>query len=479
MGRKRARPPPRDDDADERLLWSLEHVLADPNVPDDVKHRVWEHCAKTIDAGRVETYATKNLCMRVSLCVLAVTTSLRAMEDDDDDADDGEKDDGKKADEEARSAAMETCARSLESYAPAPVEVRRAGMVARMEWALGTIRGSDATGGTKGKGAKTTTRWKALERFWARWRSVEAQAENGALDAMTDDDEVKKTYEFVHKAAGNGGKLPSNWEKKVISREGVVELLETLCDDLKTKAGKSFLSRVDAVIDTEARGIVVNRGLIMRGAMSANAYESLLRTGQQAPPSPSSKAGTSKATVASPPKRVHIGVERKKSARTVEWESQNDDFAEPEEQSTPVRPPKASSKSVEPLAHLSWEEVSHRTPRRNFSSPAPGIVRKRTKWSYAEEQCLREGVERFGLGSWAIILRTQRDVFAQQRTSVDLKDKWRVMMQADARRQAAGHDDARRQAAGHDDAQRQVDESVQAEVDALAATIMSIRDASR
>jgi len=118
---------------------------------------------------------------------------------------------------------------------------------------------------------------------------------------------------------------------------------------------------------------------------------------------------------------------------------------------------------------LSWEEVSHRTPRRNFSSPAPGIVRKRTKWSYAEEQCLREGVERFGLGAWAIILRNQRDVFAQQRTSVDLKDKWRVMMQADARRQAVGHDDAR----------RQVDESVQTEVDALAATIMSIRDASR
>jgi len=462
MPRKRARPPPRDADADERLLWSLEHVLADPNVPDDVKHRVWEHCAKTIDAGRAETYATKNSCMRASLCVLAVATSLRAMEDDDDD------ENGKKADDdEARSAAMETCARSLESYAPAPVEVRRAGMAARMEWALGTIRGSEATGGTsKGKGAKTTTRWKAMERFWARWRSVEAQAENGALDAMEDDDEVKKTYEFVHKAAGNGGKLPSNWEKKVTSREGVVELLETLCDDLKTKVGKSFLSRVDAVIDTEARNIVVNRGLIVRGAMSANAYENLLRTGQRAPPSPSSKAGTSKATVASPPKRVHIGVERKKSARTVEWESQNDDFAEPEEQSTPVRPPKASSKSVEPLAQLSWEEIGQRTPRNNVSSPAPGIVRKRTKWSYAEEQCLREGVEKFGLGSWAIILRNHRDVFAPQRTSVDLKDKWRVMMQAEARRQAVAHDDARRQA----------DESVQAEVDALAATIMSIRE---
>ena len=51
-----------------------------------------------------------------------------------------------------------------------------------------------------------------------------------------------------------------------------------------------------------------------------------------------------------------------------------------------------------------------------------------------------------------------RKHFAEQRTSVDLKDKWRVMMQADARKRA--------------------DKDVQTEVDALAEAIMQIRDSS-
>ena len=85
-------------------------------------------------------------------------------------------------------------------------------------------------------------------------------------------------------AAVKGGELPSNWEKMETSREDVVERLETLCDDLKTKVGQSFLSRVDAAIDTEAPGVVINRGLIVQSTstMSADAYGNLLRSGRRA-----------------------------------------------------------------------------------------------------------------------------------------------------------------------------------------------------
>ena len=447
----------RDDDADERLCWALERVVADPTIPDDVKGRVRAHCVKTMEAGRVEAYARGSSCARTGMCVLALSTSLREMDEAEAAAAAAERRD------EARKAGMEGCVNALESYDPAPVEVKRAEMAARMEWAFGTIRGGrESPEGKKSGKASETPRRKAMAHFWSRWRSVESRAANGALDAIEDDDDVKKTYEFVRKVAVNGGELPSNWEKMVTSREDVVERLETLCDDLKTKVGQSFLSRVDAAIDTEAPGVVINRGLIVQSTstMSADAYGNLLRSGRRAPPSPSAEAG--KATASSPPKRVHIGVERKKSARTVEWESQNDDRAEPEEQSTSFPPRKASSKDVvEPLAELSWGEVGERTPKHNVvSSPAPGIVRQRTRWSKEEEEYLRKGVEKFGLGSWAMILRDPgfRKHFAEQRTSVDLKDKWRVMMQADARKRA--------------------DKDVQTEVDALAETIMQIRDSS-
>ena len=209
---------------------------------------------------------------------------------------------------------------------------------------------------------------------------------------------------------------------KMVTSRGRRGIRDTL-DDLKTKGGQSFLSRVDAAIDTEAPGVVINRGLIVQSTstMSADAYGNLLRSGRRAPPSPSAEAG--KATASSPPKRVHIGVERKKSARTVEWESQNDDRAEPEEQSTSFPPRKASSKDVvEPLAELSWGEVGERTPKHNVvSSPAPGIVRQRTRWSKEEEEYLR-GVEKLvpvrGRCPWRSVSQA-----LEQQERADLKDK--------------------------------------------------------
>lgn len=55
---------------------------------------------------------------------------------------------------------------------------------------------------------------------------------------------------------------------------------------------------------------------------------------------------------------------------------------------------------------------------------------KRVKWTDAEVAALREGVERYGEGRWAVILREYAARFDAVRISVDLKDKWRNLFKA-------------------------------------------------
>ncbi|XP_012084181.1 uncharacterized protein LOC105643614 isoform X2 [Jatropha curcas] len=54
------------------------------------------------------------------------------------------------------------------------------------------------------------------------------------------------------------------------------------------------------------------------------------------------------------------------------------------------------------------------------------IRRKMRRWAVEEEDALREGVEKFGIGKWKEILHFKHDIFVK-RTEVDLKDKWRNM----------------------------------------------------
>jgi len=49
----------------------------------------------------------------------------------------------------------------------------------------------------------------------------------------------------------------------------------------------------------------------------------------------------------------------------------------------------------------------------------------RHPWTHHEAQLLVEGVERFGLGHWAAILKHYK--FPAYRDNVSLKDKWRNM----------------------------------------------------
>jgi len=51
--------------------------------------------------------------------------------------------------------------------------------------------------------------------------------------------------------------------------------------------------------------------------------------------------------------------------------------------------------------------------------------RKKVPWTAAEVRALRDGVASHGTGKWAKILLECDDIFGHQRTSVNLKDKWR------------------------------------------------------
>ncbi|XAR54507.1 hypothetical protein NMG60_11029660 [Bertholletia excelsa] len=73
------------------------------------------------------------------------------------------------------------------------------------------------------------------------------------------------------------------------------------------------------------------------------------------------------------------------------------------------------------------------TPRRVHISPLKKYEiknitkrRKPKKWSLVEEDTLRAAVLKYGQGNWKFILNQHHDVF-EERTDVDLKDKWRNM----------------------------------------------------
>ncbi|CAB4312352.1 unnamed protein product [Prunus armeniaca] len=73
------------------------------------------------------------------------------------------------------------------------------------------------------------------------------------------------------------------------------------------------------------------------------------------------------------------------------------------------------------------------SPKRNAVSPLKKYENKRftkrrkaKRWSLLEEDTLRTGVQKYGAGNWKFILNSYREIF-EERTEVDLKDKWRNM----------------------------------------------------
>nr|XP_048323922.1 uncharacterized protein LOC107411598 isoform X2 [Ziziphus jujuba var. spinosa] len=101
-------------------------------------------------------------------------------------------------------------------------------------------------------------------------------------------------------------------------------------------------------------------------------------------------------------------MERNSTAQTYEWDDSID--GSPERNRLHLPSPKRKISS--PLQKYEMTKIAKR--------------RKIKKWSLVEEETLRDGVKKFGKGNWKLILNCYRDVF-EERTEVDLKDKWRNM----------------------------------------------------
>ncbi|XP_073304602.1 uncharacterized protein [Primulina huaijiensis] len=104
-------------------------------------------------------------------------------------------------------------------------------------------------------------------------------------------------------------------------------------------------------------------------------------------------------------------MKRNSSARTHEWEdSIHDSRGDSEEDGVRLQLPSPRTIRVSPLNKYEIKTFKKR--------------RKVRKWSPLEEDTLRTGVEKYGKGNWKVILTVYHDMF-EDRTEVDLKDKWR------------------------------------------------------
>ena len=325
----------------------------------------------------------------------------------------------------------------------------------RGEWCFAAARETRNEGGTS-----PVRGWKAMENFWMRWRTLTI-GDGGLGDGSALGTKAKRTYDMVERAESDM-RLPSDWESRVPTAEDIAQDLQTLFTDL-CESGElmSFLSVVRNDISSGRYKVQVRGdGRVARqsGAMTDSIglephLEGLGRKlraeatrHRQEPPLGALTAVPE--SFSSPPKRVHIAAQRKKNARTVEWDSQNDqpddndkeeeDKDEHEDIAPTQQTPRAKPS---PLTNLSWEEVGYRTPRANLPaiSPAPRAALKspstrkklhvKVKWTDAEVTCLHLGVQKYGIGNWAKILNdpTLTNGFHTSRTGVHLKDKWRTI----------------------------------------------------
>uniref|UniRef100_H2Z3G7 Uncharacterized protein n=1 Tax=Ciona savignyi TaxID=51511 RepID=H2Z3G7_CIOSA len=79
---------------------------------------------------------------------------------------------------------------------------------------------------------------------------------------------------------------------------------------------------------------------------------------------------------------------------------------------------------------LTWDDSFLLTPRsakrKSLSLTSLSFKSKKRKWLDWERENLLDGVRRFGMGQWSMILSHFK---FQNRTAIMLKDKWRTMQQ--------------------------------------------------
>lgn len=425
----------------ERALWSLEHALSSPEIPLDVKVEVKNACAASLDD---ETLAScDSLVVRLFDVLSRARDALIAGE-------------GAMRGNSARACADALHAVTTRRDAPETLKRRGKDVVEALcgEWCFAAARETRNEGGTS-----PVRGWKAMENFWMRWRTLTI-GDGGLGDGSALGTKAKRTYDMVERAESDM-RLPSDWESRVPTAEDIAQDLQTLFTDL-CESGElmSFLSVVRNDISSGRYKVQVRGdGRVARqsGAMTDSIglephLEGLGRKlraeatrHRQEPPLGALTAVPE--SFSSPPKRVHIAAQRKKNARTVEWDSQNDqpddnDKEEDKDEHEDIAPTQQTPRAKpSPLTNLSWEEVGYRTPRANLPaiSPAPRAALKspstrkklhvKVKWTDAEVTCLHLGVQKYGIGNWAKILNdpTLTNGFHTSRTGVHLKDKWRTI----------------------------------------------------
>ncbi|GLU10787.1 hypothetical protein SLE2022_275710 [Rubroshorea leprosula] len=129
-------------------------------------------------------------------------------------------------------------------------------------------------------------------------------------------------------------------------------------------------------------------------------------------------------------------MERNSTAQVYKWDDSIDDDDSSEERAkrlqlsnpknTDVSPPNKRKTPNFARNNRRAERGSNAvaSPLKKQESPKFARKRKARRWSLQEEEALRDGVEKYGIGSWKMILKSNPEAF-QERTEVDLKDKWR------------------------------------------------------
>jgi len=113
-------------------------------------------------------------------------------------------------------------------------------------------------------------------------------------------------------------------------------------------------------------------------------------------------------------------------------EEVTEDDIEDVEPPLPSSPPGGSGAPIRAKKPLSSPfSIAPRQP------PAPKIRRRNARWQPDEVVALEAGVARHGVGSWAIIHQAYSHIFERHgRSQVDLKDKWRNLEKARAKKRA-------------------------------------------
>ncbi|KAJ3682675.1 hypothetical protein LUZ60_012902 [Juncus effusus] len=106
-------------------------------------------------------------------------------------------------------------------------------------------------------------------------------------------------------------------------------------------------------------------------------------------------------------------MDHNQTAFTYEWNDSIESDLEPRRKTRQRRPsPKTRAASSSPNLMQNNREIR--------------VRRKNKKFSAEEEDTLRQAVKEYGVGNWKAILDSYREIF-EDRTDVDLKDKWRNM----------------------------------------------------